>query len=66
MLGFAMDCFLAGLAICLFIIATKNSWCLDKNMGWGDLAYLSGTFGAAIFLTSRFLMSFVIMWGSWE
>ena len=66
MFSFAMDCFLAGLAIFLFIIATKNSWSLDKNIGWGDVAYLSATFGAAIFLTSRFLMSFVLMWSNWD
>lgn len=66
MLGFAMDCFLAGLAICLFIIATKSSWSLSKNMGWADLLYLSATFGGAIFLTARFFMSFFIMWSMWE
>jgi len=66
MLSYAMDCFLAGLAICLLIIATRTSWRLDRQMGWSELLYLSSTFGAAIFLTSRFLMSFVIMWGNWE
>ena len=66
MLSFAMDCFLAGLAICLFTIAFREIWRLDKAITLNEIGLMSAAFGGAIFLTARFLMNFVIMWSMWE
>lgn len=65
MLMFAMDCFLAGMGIYLFIIGARSVW-VDRRTSSIDFWWHSGAFGLAIFLLSRWLMSFWILWHSWE
>lgn len=65
MLGFAMDCFLAGLAMCLMIDATQSLW-FAQERDHKTFLWVASSFGLAIFMLSRFLMSFWIMWNSWE
>lgn len=65
MFSFAMDCLFAGMALCLLVDAMRALIRLDDAY-YRDFIWISAAFGMGIFLISRFLMSFVIMWGAWE
>lgn len=65
MLGFAMDCFLAGVAITLIFACIKPALRLDGHYSAG-FVWICLTFALCIFLLTRFVLSVFIIWSMWE
>lgn len=72
MLGFLMDCWLAGIAITVMVFSLL--WlrfiCADPYQAVGEilkqLSLISFFFGASIYLLSHFVMSWWLMWNNWD
>ena len=65
MLIFAMDCLFAGMGLVLLMGGLRFILGNDY-ISYKDFWYLCAAFGMAIFLISRFLMGFFILWSSWD
>jgi hypothetical protein len=65
MLSFAMDCWLAGIALCLLLggIHEIFNW---RKKDVKDFMWLSAAFGLSLLFLSRFLVAFAIVWSMWE
>lgn len=69
MIKFAMDCFLAGIAIILFAYAI--SWVWHKgadasNVRRGDLAIATIGIWLAVYLSTNFVFNVCILWSMWD
>ena len=64
MLGFAMDCWLVGMAYAFLISSGKHH--KNDNALYKHMVILSAKIGLFLFALSTWAFSFGIMWSMWE
>lgn len=65
MFELAMDCLFGGIGITL-LIGGVDALIKNDMRDFKDFCWLSGAFGTALFLLTKFIFGFMIFWSMWD